>query len=106
MEGARLGEFAAVAEQIRQDVKRKLDEFIQTEQNRPYTDYLYYYVPENIISGQQQMPILRSPLAGRLEHGLAYGYFQIEPDGSVTTPLNNDIEQSGRGFNDGLYAKA
>jgi signal transduction histidine kinase len=105
MEGARLGEFAAVAEQIRQDVKRKLDEFIQTEQNRPYTDYLYYYVPENIVSGQQQMPILRSPLAGRLEHGLAYGYFQIEPDGNITTP-NDDIEQSGRGFNDGLYAKA
>jgi len=105
MEGARLGEFAAVAEQIRQDVKRKLDEFIQTEQERPYTDYLYYYVPENIVSGQQQMPILRSPLAGRLEHGLAYGNFQIEPDGSVTTP-NDDIEQSGRGLNDGLYAKA
>ena len=52
MEGARLGEFAAVAEQIRQDVKRKLDEFIQTEQERPYTDYLYYYVPENVVSGQ------------------------------------------------------
>jgi signal transduction histidine kinase len=104
MEGARLGEFAAVAEQIRQDVKRKLDEFIQAEQNRPYTDYLYYYVPENIVSGQQQMPILRSPLAGRLEHGLAYGNFQIEPDGNVTTP-NDDIEQSGRSLNDGLYAE-
>ena len=35
LEGIRLGEFAAVAEQIRQDVKRKLDEFMQTEQNRP-----------------------------------------------------------------------
>jgi len=105
MEGARLGEFAAVAEQIRQDVKRKLDEFIQTEQKRPYTDYLYYYVPENIVSSQQQMPILRSPLAGRLEHGLAYGNFQIEPDGNVTTP-NDDIEQGGRSLNDGLYAEA
>lgn len=105
MEGARLGEFAAVAEQIRQDVKRKLDEFIQTEQERPYTDYLYYYVPENIVSSQQQMPILRSPLAGRLEHDLAYGYFQIEPDGNVTTP-NDDIEQGGRSLNDGLYAEA
>ena len=66
MEGARLGEFAAVAEQIRQDVARKLDEFMQTEQNRPYTDYQYYYVPENVAPGQQQMPVLRSPLAGRL----------------------------------------
>jgi len=104
MEGTRLGEFAAVAEQIRQDVKRKLDQFIQTEQNRPYTDYLYYYVPENVVSSQQQMPLLRSPLAGRMEHGLAYGNFQIEPDGNVTTP-NDDIEQVGRSFNDGLYAE-
>ena len=105
MEGARLGEFAAVAEQIRQDVKHKLDEFIEREQNRPYTDYLYYHVPENVVSSQQQMPILRSPLAGRLEHGLAYGNFQIELGGSITTP-NDDIEQGGRGLNDELYAEA
>jgi signal transduction histidine kinase len=99
MEGARLGEFAAVAEQIRQDVTRKLDEFMQNEQNRPYTDYQYYYVPENIAPGRQiagtpslQMPVLRSPLAGRLEQGLAYGNFQIEPDGSIITP-NDYVEQ-------------
>lgn len=92
MEGTRLGEFAAVAEQIRQDVKRKLDEFMQIEQNRAYTDYQYYYVPENVAPGQQQMPVLRSPLGGRLDHGLAYGNFQIEPDGTITTP-NDQFEQ-------------
>ena len=105
LEGARLGEFAEVAEQIRQDVKRKLDEFIEREQSRPYTDYLYYHVPENVVSSQQQMLILRSPLAGQLEHGLAYGNFQIEPGGNITTP-NDDIEQGGRGLNDELYAEA
>lgn len=104
MEGARLGEFAAVAEQIRQDVKRKLDEFIQTEQDRPYTDYLYYYVPENVVSSQQQMPLLRSPLAGRMEHGLAYGNFQIEQDGNIITP-NEFIQQDEPDSNE-LYAEA
>ncbi|MHC4537099.1 MAG: hypothetical protein ACYS6K_24385, partial [Planctomycetota bacterium] len=104
MEGTRLGEFAAVAEQIRQDVKRKLDQFIQTEQNRPYTDYLYYYVPENVVSSQQQMPLLRSPLAGRMEHGLAYGNFQIEPDGSIITP--NDFIQQDEPDNSELYTDA
>jgi signal transduction histidine kinase len=92
LQGARMGEFAAVAEQIRQDVTRKLDEFMQTEQNRPYTDYQYYYVPENVAAGQQQLPVLRSPLAGRMENGLAYGNFQIDPDGSVITP-NDNVEQ-------------
>jgi signal transduction histidine kinase len=91
-QGARMGEFAAVAEQIRQDVTRKLDEFMQTEQNRPYTDYQYYYVPENVAPGQQQIPVLRSPLAGRMEQGLAYGNFQIDPDGTVITP-NDNVEQ-------------
>jgi len=107
MEGARLGEFAAVAEQIRQDVTRKLDEFMQTEQNRPYTDYQYYYVPENVAPGQQQMPVLRSPLAGRLEQGLAYGNFQIEPDGGVITPNDNvDQRQDLTESDKELYAKA
>ncbi len=86
LEGSRLGEFAAVAEQIRQDVTRKLNEFIQTEQQRPYTDYQYYYVPENVAPGQQQMPLLRSPLGAGLYNEFAYGNFQIEPDGTIVTP--------------------
>ncbi len=86
LEGSRLGEFAAVADQIRQDVTRKLNEFIQTEQERPYTDYQYYYVPENVAPGQQQMPLLRSPLGSGLDNEFAYGNFQIEPDGTIVTP--------------------
>jgi len=97
MEGARLGEFAAVAEQIRLDVKRKLDDFLRTEQNRPYTDYQPYYVPDYITApgdatNQQQMPVLRSPLLGSMEHSLAYGHFQIQPNGSIITP-NDNFEQ-------------
>lgn len=92
MQGTRLGEFASVAEQIRQDVKRKLDRFVQTEQNRPYTHYQHYYVPDNVVPVRQQAPVLPSPLGGRLDHGLAYGNFQIEPDGNVITP-NDDLEQ-------------
>jgi len=106
MEGARLGEFAAVAEQIRQDVKSKLDEFIQKERGRPYTDYLYYYVPDNIAPGQQQITVLRSPLNGLLENGLAYGNFQIEPDGKIVTP-NDDLgqTQSSADSNDDFYVR-
>lgn len=89
LEGARLAEFAAVAEQIRQDVKRKLDNFMQIEQNRPYTDYQYYYVPDTTSVQQQQMPLLRSPLGESLENDLAYGNFQVEPDGTIITPYYN-----------------
>ena len=46
IEGARIGEFAEVAEQIRQDVNKKFDAFMEREQNRPYTDYQYYTFSE------------------------------------------------------------
>ncbi|MHC4154719.1 MAG: sensor histidine kinase [Planctomycetota bacterium] len=88
-ESAKWKQFAEVAEQIRRDVERKLDDFIETEQQRPYTDYRYYYLPENITNAMQQMPV-RSPLGGTLEHGLAYGHFQIKPDLSIIT-TNDDI---------------
>lgn len=85
LEGARMGEFAEVAEQVRQDVKRKLDEFMKAEQQRQYTDYLYSYVPENVVNSAQ-LPMLRSPLADRLSNEFAYGYFQVEPDGNLLSP--------------------
>jgi signal transduction histidine kinase len=105
LEGARIGEFAKVAEFIRQDIKRKLDEFMQTEQGRPYTDYQYYYFADNVAQGQQQMPVLRSPLSGRLDNYLAYGYFQIEPNGNIITP-NDDVTQipGSAAVNSNLYA--
>ncbi len=86
LEGTRLAEFAEVAEQIRQDVKRKLDEFMRAEQQRKYTDYLYYYVPDNVADTQQQFVALRSPLGDQWSNGFAYGYFQIEADGGIVTP--------------------
>jgi signal transduction histidine kinase len=79
----RAAEFMEVAEQVRIDINRKLDTFIQIEQERPYTDYQYHYVP---VASNDINALVRSPLAGSLKRGFAYGYFQIEPDGSVITP--------------------
>jgi signal transduction histidine kinase len=89
LHGARLGEFAQAAEQIRRDVTRKLTEFMTQERLRPYTDYQYYYVPEN-IAPNQQMTVLTSPLRFSLSNGLAYGYFQISPEGGISTPYSKD----------------
>ncbi|MFA5783736.1 MAG: HAMP domain-containing sensor histidine kinase, partial [Phycisphaerae bacterium] len=95
MQGARLGEFTEVAEQVRKDVKTKLDNFIQQEQNRPYTDYQYYSVPDVGAGTQQQLSLVVSPLAGRIENGLAYGNFEIEPDGAIITPFYSDLQTGG-----------
>jgi signal transduction histidine kinase len=87
LEGTRISEFAEVAGQIRSDVTRKLDEFLEQEENRPYTDYQYYYIPDNRTTSQrQQATVALSPLAGLYENGVAYNYFQVNPDQTVTTP--------------------
>jgi len=87
MQGRRLGEFASVAEQIRLDVKRKLNEFFIKEQKRPYTHYQYDYVPEG-TQASEQPSVLRSPIGQEMQLGFAYGYFQVEPDGRIITPYS------------------
>jgi signal transduction histidine kinase len=47
IEGTRISEFSNAAEEIRLDVKNKLDAFMGQEQNRPYTDYQYYTISED-----------------------------------------------------------
>lgn len=85
----RQNQFVSVAEQIRLDVKRKLDDFIAAEQKRPYTDYLPLYVPE---TSNQAAAFVRSPLADSLSNGLAYGYFQIDSDENIILPYQLDLD--------------
>lgn len=85
LQGKRIVEFSEVAEQIRIDVKQKLDKFIQQEQKRPYTDYQYIYTPESF--NNYGNATLRSPLAEKMSHGMAYGHFQIEPSGKIISPF-------------------
>ncbi|HSV27122.1 MAG TPA: HAMP domain-containing sensor histidine kinase, partial [Sedimentisphaerales bacterium] len=96
LHGARLGEFTQAGEQIRRDVTRKLSEFIAREQSRPHTDYQYYHVPEN-IAPNQQMTVLTSPLRFNMSNGLAYGYFQIDSSGNITTPYLNPAREHPAG---------
>ncbi len=95
LEGARKGEYADITVQLQTEIKAGLDAFLQKEENRPYTDYLYYHMPDNALTLSQQQQaaplVQRSPLSGQLDQGLAYGHFQIEPDNRITTP-NDDIE--------------
>lgn len=83
LEARRAGEFVEVAHQIRQDMKRKLDALLQSEQQRPFTDYQHLYMPDNVLNNTA---LLVSPIADRVSNGMAYGYFQIDPDGRITSP--------------------
>ena len=105
IEAERLQEFISVAEQIRFAVKKNWDTFLQTEQDRPYTDYQAYYVPE---TSNEVTALLPSPLNGAVDNGLAYGYFQLDPAGNISTPYV-DTGRGGRptrevaGYLDNVY---
>lgn len=92
MQAERSIAFSEVAEHIRIDVKKKLDDFRKKEQQRPYTDYQYFYAPAVINNGYNNdgNVLIPSPLAKAntvtMTHGMAYGYFQIEPDGTIVLP--------------------
>src|SRR5512145_2863487 len=63
LEGRRLGEFTAVAGQIRTEVRRSLNDFLSVEQVRPYTDYQYLFVPQ---AANDINAMVRSPLGDEL----------------------------------------
>ncbi|MHC4524926.1 MAG: sensor histidine kinase [Planctomycetota bacterium] len=83
LEAERQQEFMDVAKRISFDVKKKVDIFLQAEQNRPYTDYQLYYVPE---TGNQAAALVQSPLANSFSNSFANGYFQLDSVGQVTSP--------------------
>lgn len=110
LEGMRRGEYADITVQLQTEIKAGLDAFLLKEESRPYTDYLYYHMPDNAfaLSQQQQAAplVLRSPLSGQLDQGLAYGHFQIEPDNRITTP-NDDIQaREGQSLANGKVASS
>ncbi|MBN1845903.1 MAG: HAMP domain-containing histidine kinase [Sedimentisphaerales bacterium] len=82
----READFASVAERIRRDVKHKVDEFVATERRRDFAEYQPYYVREDVVAANDALAIFRSPLQDSLEQGLAYGHFQIDPQGRIVTP--------------------
>lgn len=77
--GRRLGEFVSVAEQVRRDVKRKLDDFMRDEQNRDVGDYLDFALGGNVSVERIREPG-ESELRNKIESGMARGYFQVPYD--------------------------
>ena len=99
LQAERQQEFMDVAKRISFDVKKKVDDFLQQEQNRPYTEYLPYYVPETAAQTYNSFnTLVQSPLANAFDNGLATGYFELESDGRLTSPhfAQQQMQQSQR----------
>ena len=71
----------AVADRVIDEMERELTGWLQAEENRPYEEYRFFVVPTD--AGQR---LVRSPLSEAPALPFVIGYFQVEPDGTVTSP--------------------
>lgn len=74
-----------VAERAFDAMEGALSELVAREEARSFLQYRYAYVPEGLLPGQSGLT--RSPLSEPPTNPAVVGYFQIEPDGSVSTPM-------------------
>ena len=80
-----------VAERIFDEMERELSGLIELEESRPFLHWRYAYVPEVALeyNGYQTNPTLsRSPLADPPTAPHVIGYFQLNPDGRLVTPMH------------------
>jgi signal transduction histidine kinase len=85
-----------VAERVLDEMERELSRLVEREEARPFGHYQFYFRPEGkVVAGA--VPVVQSPLARLPEGGFVVGHFQIDPDGSWSTPLEPaDAEAAAR----------
>lgn len=83
----------AVAERIFDEMERALSEMLAGEEERPFGQYSHDYIPP----GQEGGVPVRSPLAEPPSLPFIVAYFQIDPDGTLHTPLRAPSEAEGQG---------
>jgi signal transduction histidine kinase len=84
-----------VAERVLDEMERELSRLVEREEARPFGHYQFYFRPEGKVAGT--VPVAQSPLARTPGPGFVVGHFQIDPDGSWSTPLQPpDAEAASR----------
>ncbi len=80
-----------IAEDVFDNIETQLALFMRDEENRPFTHYSYYYVPDNQVEGS--LALYRSPLADPPQNAPIVAYFQISEQGLVEFPHVNTNRQ-------------
>jgi signal transduction histidine kinase len=83
-----------VAERIFDEMERALSGFVVEEEARPAAQYAYYYTPPDQVG--DRVAVTRSPLAGPPALPFVIGYFQVDADGRLATPLRPDDPERAR----------
>jgi len=87
LEGVRAAEalqHEIVAERVFDELEGELSAFISREEARPFLHWRFLYLPEGQAGANAYV---RSPLSTPPAEPWIVGYFQLDPDGSFSTPL-------------------
>jgi signal transduction histidine kinase len=82
-----------VAERMFDEMERALSEMLTGEEERPFGQYSHEYVPP----GQDGGTPVRSPLAEAPRLPFIDAYFQIDPDGTLRSPLRSSDDEAAPG---------
>jgi signal transduction histidine kinase len=70
-----------VGDRVVDEMERELTLWLQAEESRPYEEYRFFVVP-----AEPGLRLVRSPLSHAPALPFILGYFQVEPDGTVSSP--------------------
>ncbi len=79
------GRRQAIADTAFASVERELSALLAREESRAWDEWRHLRVPEGEVQGSEGL--VRSPLAKLPDEAFLLGWFQVEPDGTVGTPL-------------------
>jgi len=77
---------SVLAERVFDELEEELTALIDREESRPFLQYRFFYVPEGQLPGNAPA-LSRSPLSEVPEEDWLLGWFQVDPGGDVSTPL-------------------
>ncbi len=80
-----------LADRIIDEMERELSAWLRQEEDRPFAQYRYFFVPEG--STTKLVNLSRSPLSRPPREPFIVCYFQVDPDGLVSSPLWPDNEK-------------
>jgi signal transduction histidine kinase len=84
-----------VADRIADEMERELTAWLRREEDRPFDQYRFFYVPEGTPA--DIVNLRRSPLAEPPADPFVICYFQVDPDGTISSPLwpgNEELAQA------------
>ena len=91
VEGERAMRHRVLADRIIDEMERELTGWLRREEDRPYDQYRYFFVPAGGTT--KLVNLSRSPLSHPPREPFVVCYFQIDPDGRVSSPMWPDNEK-------------